>query len=65
MSTQPATATMTYQDLLARIVGSGEGRAISDPATGELIGQAPVQTVADLDAAVSVARSAQPGWGAR
>ncbi|MGP9837973.1 aldehyde dehydrogenase family protein [Arthrobacter sp. 179] len=65
MSTQPATATMTYQDLLARIVGSGEGRAISDPATGELIGQTPVQTAADLDAAVSVARSAQPGWGAR
>ncbi|MGP5732515.1 aldehyde dehydrogenase family protein [Arthrobacter sp. AOP36-A1-22] len=65
MSTQPATATMTYQDLLARIVGSGEGRAISDPATGELIGQAPVQTVADLNAAVAVARSAQPGWGAR
>lgn len=42
----------------------GEGRDIHDPATGELVGRAPVHSVADLDAAVARARRAQPGWDA-
>ncbi|HXD29212.1 MAG TPA: aldehyde dehydrogenase family protein, partial [Arthrobacter sp.] len=64
MSTQPATAAATYQDLLARIAPQGESRAINDPATGEEVGRAPVHTTADLDAAVASARAAQPAWGA-
>ncbi|MGD7002615.1 aldehyde dehydrogenase family protein [Corynebacterium halotolerans] len=40
------------------------GRAIHDPATGDLIGHAPEHTVADLDAAVAVATAVQPAWEA-
>ncbi|CAN5516377.1 aldehyde dehydrogenase family protein [soil metagenome] len=51
--------------LLARVSASeGSGRDINDAATGELIGRAPEQTVADVDAAVAAARAAQPGWEA-
>ncbi len=64
MSTQPATQGLTYQELLGQVSASGEGHTITDPATGQEIGQAPVQTVADLDAAVAAARAAQPAWGA-
>ncbi len=64
MSTQQATQGLTYQELLGQVSASGEGHTITDPATGREIGQAPVQTVADLDAAVAAARAAQPAWGA-
>lgn len=64
MSTQPATAAATFQDLLARIAPQGDSRPINDPATGEEVGRAPVHTTDDLDAAVSAARAAQPAWGA-
>lgn len=51
--------------LLARVSApEGSGREIPDAATGEVIGRAPEQTVADLDAAVAAARAAQPGWEA-
>ncbi len=43
---------------------AGTGRAITDPATGEQIGRVAEPTVADLDAAVTAARAAQPGWAA-
>ncbi|WP_417564238.1 aldehyde dehydrogenase family protein [Microbacterium sp.] len=43
---------------------AGEGREILDAATREVLGRAPVQTVADLDAAIARAKAAQPGWEA-
>ncbi|MEV7646700.1 aldehyde dehydrogenase family protein [Arthrobacter sp. NPDC089319] len=54
----------TAADLLAVIQPSTGGRDILDPATGELVGRAPEHTAADLEAAVSAAREAQPGWSA-
>ena len=52
-------------ELLERVVSDGSaGRPINDPATGELIGNAPVHTVEQLDDAVARAKSAQPGWEA-
>ncbi|WP_029146020.1 aldehyde dehydrogenase family protein [Microbacterium luticocti] len=42
----------------------GQGREILDAATREVIGRAPVQTVADLDDAIARAKAAQPGWEA-
>ncbi|GAA3684324.1 aldehyde dehydrogenase family protein [Arthrobacter ginkgonis] len=42
----------------------GTSRPIHDPATGERIGEAPVHTVEDLEAAVAAARTAQPAWAA-
>ncbi|MEN7536721.1 aldehyde dehydrogenase family protein [Aurantiacibacter flavus] len=41
---------------------AAESREVRDPATGEVIGLAPVGTRSDLDAAVAAARRAQPGW---
>ncbi|WP_217180977.1 aldehyde dehydrogenase family protein [Streptomyces sp. AC495_CC817] len=41
------------------------GRAILDAATREVVGHAPRHTVADLEAAISAASAAQPGWAAR
>ncbi|PFG29813.1 aldehyde dehydrogenase family protein [Paramicrobacterium agarici] len=55
----------TFDSLLADIApDTGESREISNPATGEVVGRAPVHTVDDLDAAVATARAAQPGWAA-
>lgn len=42
----------------------GSGREILDPATGALVGHAPVHSVGDLDDAIERARRAQPGWDA-
>lgn len=51
--------------LLDRVQAPGdEGREIRDAATRDVIGRAPVQTVADLDDAVARARAAQPAWDA-
>lgn len=55
----------TYQDLLAEITPqAGERREILDPATGEVVGHAPVHTVDDLERAVAIAKAAQPAWAA-
>jgi acyl-CoA reductase-like NAD-dependent aldehyde dehydrogenase len=55
----------TYDALLASITpGSGETRTIFDPATGGVVGEAPVHTVEDLEAAVAAAQAAQPAWAA-
>jgi len=65
--TAPVTTrsdTSTYESLLAGITAL-DGREILDPATGEVVGRAPVGSVEDLDAAVARARAAQPSWGAR
>lgn len=54
-----------YADLLDAITPeAGELRDILDPATGDVIGRAPVHTVDDLDRAVATATAAQPGWAA-
>lgn len=50
--------------LLASITPAGASRDIFNPANGELVGKAPVHTVADLDAAVDAAKAAQPAWAA-
>ncbi|GAB3185357.1 aldehyde dehydrogenase family protein [Nesterenkonia halophila] len=50
--------------LLERIEPVEGGRAMHDPATGELVGRAPEAAVEDLDAAVARAVAAQPGWAA-
>jgi acyl-CoA reductase-like NAD-dependent aldehyde dehydrogenase len=53
----------TYDALLASITpDSGETRTILDPATGTLVGEAPVHTVEDLEKAVAAAMAAQPAW---
>lgn len=54
-----------HLDLLSRVSSHSEaGREIFEPATGDLLGRAPEQTVDDLDRALSDARHAQPGWAA-
>lgn len=55
----------TYESLLAAITPKGgETREVHDPATDELIGTAPVQSIDDLNAAVDRAEAAQPAWAA-
>jgi len=51
--------------LLDRIqVPEGSGREIPDAATREIIGRAPVHSVAELDDAIGRAKAAQPAWEA-
>ena len=55
----------TYDALLASITpASGETRIILDPATGTVVGHAPVHTIHDLEEAVKGATAAQPAWAA-
>lgn len=55
----------TYDALLASITpAGGETRAILDPATGHVVGEAPVHTVEDLEQAIAAAAAAQPEWAA-
>jgi acyl-CoA reductase-like NAD-dependent aldehyde dehydrogenase len=56
----------TYDALLASITpATGQNsRTILDPATGQAVGEAPVHTVEDLEAAITAAAAAQPAWAA-
>ncbi|MHA7303751.1 aldehyde dehydrogenase family protein [Arthrobacter sp. TMN-49] len=55
----------TYTDLLTAITQvSGETRTMLDPATGDVVGEAPVHTVEDLERAIAAATAAQPAWSA-
>ena len=55
----------TYDALLASITpDAGETRTILDPATGTVVGEAPVHTVQDLEQAIAAAAAAQPAWAA-
>lgn len=54
----------TLESLLAKIAPTGESREILNPATGTVVGLAPVHTVDDLEAAVTAAQQAQKGWAA-
>ncbi|MFD6517724.1 aldehyde dehydrogenase family protein [Rhodococcus sp. NPDC060176] len=56
--------TTTYNELLGDITDPN-GRAIFDPATGELVGKAPFCGVEKLDAAIARTKAAQPAWSAR
>ncbi|MFQ6155703.1 aldehyde dehydrogenase family protein [Micrococcus luteus] len=40
------------------------GQELFDPATGELVGVAPVHGLAELEAAIEAAQAAQPAWAA-
>lgn len=53
-------------DHLLQVINATDpgGRAITDPATDEIIGYAPEHTESDLDAAVSTALAAQQVWAA-
>ncbi|MDP5225747.1 MULTISPECIES: aldehyde dehydrogenase family protein [Arthrobacter] len=57
------TQTRTLLEAIAPS-GNAAGREILDPATGEVVGTAPVHDVADLESAISAARAAQPAWAA-
>ncbi|MFW0772618.1 aldehyde dehydrogenase family protein [Paenarthrobacter nitroguajacolicus] len=56
----------TYDALLASITPAPgqDSRTISDPATAQAVGEAPVHTVEDLEAAIAGATAAQPSWAA-
>ncbi len=55
----------TYETLLEAITPtSGETREVFNPATGELLGRVPVQTTANVDAAIEKAVSTQASWAA-
>lgn len=56
----------TYDTLLAKVSATGGAtREVTDPATGELVGAAPVGTPSDVDSAVARAVDAQAAWAAR
>ncbi len=46
------------------VAGSGETIPVTNPATGEIVAQAPAGTSAHVDQAVAAARAAFPGWAA-
>ncbi|GAA1358978.1 aldehyde dehydrogenase family protein [Catellatospora chokoriensis] len=46
------------------VAGSGETIPVTNPATGEIVAQAPAGTSAHVDLAVAAARAAFPGWAA-
>ncbi|MEU8002069.1 aldehyde dehydrogenase family protein [Catellatospora sp. NPDC049111] len=46
------------------VAGSGETIPVTNPATGEIVAEAPAGTSADVDRAVAAARAAFPGWAA-
>lgn len=55
--------TITFDSLLSEITDPN-GREILDPATGDVVGKAPVEGVDVLDAAIARAKAAQPAWAA-
>ncbi|MCK2023337.1 aldehyde dehydrogenase family protein [Microbacterium sp. kSW2-24] len=57
--------TITYDALLSRIQAhDGAAHDVFDPATGALIGRAPVEDESALERAVERAHAAQPRWAA-
>jgi acyl-CoA reductase-like NAD-dependent aldehyde dehydrogenase len=54
----------TYDALLASIAAAPgqSARTILDPATGDVVGEAPVHTIEDLEEAIAAAKAAQPAW---
>ena len=60
------TTFSSCADLLAAITAQdgASGQEILNPATGEVVGVAPLNTAADAEAAVDRARAAQKDWDA-
>lgn len=58
------TNGLVTADLLCAIAPENGGREVRDPATGGVVGICPEHTTADLDAAISAARTAQRRWAA-
>ena len=56
------TSLSNASELLDAIQPADGGQNVLDPATGELVGRAPVHTVEDLNEAVDRAKAAQRGW---
>ncbi|MFB8371302.1 aldehyde dehydrogenase family protein [Pseudarthrobacter sp. NPDC055928] len=55
----------TYESLLDEVTAfSGQTRTILDPATGEIVGEAPIHDLEYLEQAVADAQAAQPAWAA-
>lgn len=55
----------TYESLLTAVVSTaGDGREVTDPATGEVLGLAPVKDIEFLESAIDTAVAAQPAWAA-
>ncbi|HJW00331.1 MAG TPA: aldehyde dehydrogenase family protein [Arthrobacter sp.] len=55
----------TYESLLDEVTAfSGQTRTILDPATGEIVGEAPIHDLEYLERAVAEAQAAQPAWAA-
>jgi acyl-CoA reductase-like NAD-dependent aldehyde dehydrogenase len=54
----------SYEALLGAVTVP-TGRPVLDPATGDLVGHAPVGSTDDVDNAVRRARASQPEWAAR
>jgi len=55
----------TYESLLDEVTAvSGKTRTILDPATGEIVGEAPVHDLEYLEQAVAGAQAARPAWAA-
>lgn len=54
----------SYESLLEAIAPTGASRDVHDPATGELIAQAPVGDPSDVERAIDSAQKAQPAWAA-
>ncbi|MEM7800966.1 MAG: aldehyde dehydrogenase family protein, partial [Chloroflexota bacterium] len=48
-----------------QLVDSGQSWAVKNPATTDVIGHAPISTADQVNAAVAVAKAAQPGWAAK
>ncbi|MCH6472341.1 aldehyde dehydrogenase family protein [Sinomonas sp. 5-5] len=55
--------TVSLLDAIAPAAGE-PGREMFDPATGELVGVAPLHGLAELEAGVAAAQAAQPAWAA-
>ncbi|MEJ1195154.1 aldehyde dehydrogenase family protein [Pseudarthrobacter sp. CCNWLW207] len=55
----------TYESLLDEVTAfSGQTRTILDPATGAIVGEAPIHDLEYLEQAVADAQAAQPAWAA-
>jgi acyl-CoA reductase-like NAD-dependent aldehyde dehydrogenase len=56
----------TYKFMInGELIESVHTFEVRNPATGEIIGLAPIATEADADKAVQAAKTAQPGWAAK
>ncbi|SDT11875.1 Acyl-CoA reductase [Brevibacterium siliguriense] len=65
MTTDTTVTDLSTTAAILAAIADPSGREIHDPATGEVVGRTAEGTPADIDAAVSAARKAQPVWAER